>query len=60
MDTEIHFEMPRNVEDSPEFWLGQVAAVVSLERTNKLTNVQAFNGIRDIMKRSVVAVRKDP
>ena len=47
---EVPFEIPKNVEDVPEFWLGQVGAIVNLQRKKLITKTQAVNSIRDVMQ----------
>jgi len=51
MDKEPQIQILPRIEDSPEFWLGQIGQIVQLERGNKLSRSKAYTAIRDLMKR---------
>jgi len=48
---------PEIITDSPEFFLGQMAAIVSLEKTNRISKNQAMTSLREVVEQ--VNLRSD-
>lgn len=47
---EIKFDLPERIEDNPAFWLGSIATITKLERESRLTKVEAYKAVADVMK----------
>lgn len=47
----LNFELPKRAEDAPEFWLGQISAIVKAEsRSGGISRSDAYKHIKQAMK----------